>query len=503
MQELQSLKNKILMLAIQGKLVPQNENDEPASILLQKIQQEKEQLIQEKKLKKEKSGSIIYKKDNQYFEKIGDVEKNITENIPFEIPESWQWVRLTSISKKIFAGGDKPKLFSKNMTNECQIPIYANGITNNGLYGYTNVATVSEKSITISARGTIGFSIIREKPFVPIVRLLVIQPSYYINFEYLNLVFTALFEQGLGSSINQLTVPMITTKFIPLPPLAEQKRIVKKIQELFALIDVIEKNKQELEELKVAFKNKILSLAIQGKLVPQTKTDEPASVLLQKIREEKAKRIKEKKIKNNKQESIIYKKDNQYYEKIGDSEKNITKEIPFKIPNTWQWVRLGDIVNFKLGKTPERAIKEFWNSNDIPWVSISDMTEQNFIRTTKEKISNIAFINKFNKILSPKGTLLMSFKLTVGKTSILSIDAVHNEAIISIFPYFDKDNYFRNYLYIFLPNFSRFGDKKEAIKGVTLNSKSLTNILIPLPPLEEQKRITKKIKKVLMLCDKL
>lgn len=257
---------------------------------------------------------------------------------------------------------------------------------------------------------------------------------------------------------------------------------------------------QELQSLK----NKILTLAIQGKLVPQEETDEPASVLLQKIQLEKERLIQEKKLKKDTViSSAIYKKSDKYFEKIGDIEKDITKEIPFEIPKNWQWVRLGDIVNFKLGKTPERAIKEFWNSNDIPWVSISDMTEQHFIKSTKEKISNIAFINKFNKKFSPKGTLLMSFKLTVGKTSILSIDAVHNEAIISIFPYFDKDNYFRNYLYMFLPIFSRFGDKKEAIKGLTLNSKSLANILIPLPPLEEQHRITQKLEEIFTLCEKL
>lgn len=502
MQELQSLKNKILMLAIQGKLVPQNENDEPASVLLQKIQQEK-QLIQEKKLKKEKSGSIIYKKDNQYFEKIGDVEKNITENIPFEIPESWQWVRLTSISKKIFAGGDKPKLFSKNMTNECQIPIYANGITNNGLYGYTNVATVSEKSITISARGTIGFSIIREKPFVPIVRLLVIQPSYYINFEYLNLVFTALFEQGLGSSINQLTVPMITTKFIPLPPLAEQKRIVKKIQELFALIDVIEKNKKELRELKTALKNKMLSLAIQGKLVPQTKTDEPASVLLQKIREEKAKRIKEKKIKNNKQESIIYKKDNQYYEKIGDSEKNITKEIPFKIPNTWQWVRLEDIAQIYTGNSisDNDKVKKYHNKNiGYNFIATKDVS---FNNTINYQTDIIIPYNEPNFKTCDNGAVLLCIeggsagkKVALVKKKIcfgnkLCSFTLYQSSAEYLF-YLLQSEYFKS---IFINNITGL------IGGVT--GSKIAKFLFPLPPLAEQKRITQKLEQIFTLCEKL
>lgn len=526
MQEIQSLKNKILMLAIQGKLVPQMETEEPASVLLQKIQQEKEKLIQKKKLKKEKNESIIYKKDNQYFEKIGDIEKNITENIPFEIPENWQWVRLRSIGsykKGPFGSSLKKSIFVPKTENTIKVYEQKNAINKNHLLGSYYISKeyfekhmtsfeVVSGDIIVSCAGTIGETyILPEKIEKGIINQALMKISLFslINKDYFLLFFENVIkenskEESKGTAMKNIP-PFAVFKqmFIPLPPLAEQERIVKKVEEIFSQLEHIEKNKKELEKLKAAFKNKLLYKAIQGKLVPQIKTEEPASVLLQKIQLEKEKLIKDKKIKNNKQESVIYKKDNHYYEKIGDIEKDITKEIPFEIPKNWQWVRLGDIVNFKLGKTPERVIKEFWNSNDIPWVSISDMTEQNYIRTTKEKISNIAFMNKFNSIFSPKGTLLMSFKLTVGKTSILSIDAVHNEAIISIFPYFDKDNYFRNYLYMFLPIFSKFGDKKEAIKGLTLNSKSLANILIPLPPLEEQYRIVKKIEKVFMQCEKL
>ena len=165
------------------------------------------------------------------------------------------------------------------------------------------------------------------------------------------------------------------------------------------------------------------------------------------------------------------------------------------------WVRFGDIVDYRMGKTPPREDLKWWNS-DVPWVAISDMPESGHIASTKEAVSFAAIKEKFSDRVSPAGTMIMSFKLTVGRVSILDIDAVHNEAIISIFPYADKDNTIQSYLFMLLPTVTQYGDTKNAIKGKTLNATSICNLLIPLPPLSEQKRIVTKIDELLPLVER-
>ena len=242
-------------------------------------------------------------------------------------------------------------------------------------------------------------------------------------------------------------------------------------------------------------KNSILQMAVQGKLVPQDPNDEPASVLLERIRAEKEKLIKEGKIKKEKNPSVIFRgADNLPYEKIGKNEPIcIADEVPFDIPESWEWVRFKNFVNYSMGKTPPRKEAVYWDDSDIPWVSISDMISDGIVKETKEKVTSYAAESIFKRKLSKAGTLLMSFKLTVGKVSILGIDAFHNEAIISIYPYVDTDKIETNYLFSTLPLLSQNGDTKSAIKGSTLNSDSLDALLIPLPPLQEQKRIVKKL----------
>ncbi len=164
------------------------------------------------------------------------VERCIDDELPFEIPENWLWQRIPTISLSISAGGDKPSVFSKVKTEECSVPVYSNGEKDDGLFGYTDVAKVFDKSVTISGRGTIGFSCVRNEPYVPIVRLITVVPCAGIDLQYLHFVFTALFEQGVGTSIQQLTVPMLQVKLIPVPPLVEQHRIVQRIEELLPLV---------------------------------------------------------------------------------------------------------------------------------------------------------------------------------------------------------------------------------------------------------------------------
>lgn len=231
-------------------------------------------------------------------------------------------------------------------------------------------------------------------------------------------------------------------------------------------------------------KNSILQYAVQGKLVPQDPNDEPASELLKRIQAEKQQLIKDKKIKAEK--PLLQIKED---------------EIPFEIPESWVWVRLSEIVNYNMGKTPPRKESIYWDKSDYNWVSIADLVSDGYVKHAKEQVNDYSFDNIFKKRIVPKGTLLMSFKLTVGKVSILDIDSFHNEAIISIFPFIDTDKITTNYLFKGLPIFSKLGDTKSAIKGNTLNSDSLNSLLIPLPPLAEQQRIVDKIEELMPMVE--
>ena len=240
----------------------------------------------------------------------------------------------------------------------------------------------------------------------------------------------------------------------------------------------------------------ILQLAIQGKLVPQDPNDEPASVLLERIRAEKQRLIKEGKIKKDKNDSFIFKgADNRHYEKVGSKVKDITDDLPFEIPDSWMWTRFSQIVSFELGKTPDRHTDKFWSNGIYPWFAISDLQERSIVSSTKEKISAVALKEKFAGKLVPQGTLLMSFKLTVGRTSILGVDAVHNEAIISVFPIIADKDATRNFLFNTLSLIVEYVETTDAIKGATLNSSKLSSMFVPLPPLAEQIRIVNEIKK--------
>ena len=171
-------------------------------------------------------------------------------------------------------------------------------------------------------------------------------------------------------------------------------------------------------------------------------------------------------------------------------------DTPFDIPDSWEWVRFKDLVDYSMGKTPPRKETEYWSNGTLPWVSIADLVADGTVTATKECVNSFAAENTFKGKISKAGTLLMSFKLTVGKVSILGIDAFHNEAIISIYPFVDPDKITTMFLFATLPLLSQSGDTKSAIKGNTLNSDSLDALLIPLPPIMEQKRIFDKLHKL-------
>ena len=291
----------------------------------------------------------------------------------------------------------------------------------------------------------------------------------------------------------------LENKLFPIPPQKEQQRIVDIINASFTVAETYSKAQEKLDSLNnslaASLRKSILQEAIQGKLVPQDPNDEPASFLLQRIKDEKLRLIKEGKLKKmDIIDSTIFRgDDNKYYEQIGENYNDITDEILFDLPYNWCWCRFSNIVSMTIGKTPARGEQTYWINGKYNWVSISDMVDGGTISTTKEKVSDLAVKEIFSTPISEKGSLLMSFKLSIGKTSILDIDAYHNEAIITIRPVIDKEYAMRNYLFKVLPLIANLGESKDAIKGKTLNSKSLANLLIPLPPLQEQQRIIEQV----------
>ena len=514
------LKNSILQWAIQGKLVPQDPNDEPASVLLEKIRQEKERLFKEKKLKRDKNASFIFRgEDNSYYEKFlatGEV-KCIDEEIPFEIPQGWEWCRLSCLTSILGDGihgtpeydnaGDIYFVNGNNL-NDGIITIKNDTKRVNSTEAAKHKRTLTESTVLVSINGTIG-----KVAFYNNEKIILGKSACYfnllgcINKVYVKCIIeTEYFSEyakkvATGTTIKNVPLAGMKNFLIPLPSLSEQSRIVHRINELKTKVSRYNHLQSELDisnrSIFDKLKKSALQEAVQGRLVPQIAEEGTARELLEQIRQEKQKLVEEDKLKKTAlTDSIIYKgEDNRYYEKIDQQCKDITEEIPFEIPENWEWARLSSIVRMTIGKTPPRGEQSYWNNGIYPWVSISDMYEGGITSETKEKVSEYAANNLFSAI-SPKGSLLMSFKLTVGRTTILGIDAYHNEAIITIFPYLSNDNIMKMYLFKLLPILSTNGDSKDAIKGKTLNSKSLANLLIPLPPLQEQQRIVAQIERL-------
>ena len=356
--------------------------------------------------------------------------------------------------------------------------------------------------------GTVGKSFfvqeVPEKMYlnqrVAIIRSTSLLPEY-INIHLKSLIIIDLINSIKNSTNDNISMRDITSFPFPLPPLAEQQRIVAKIEELMPLVEQYGKAQSELEALnsniREQLKKSVLQYAIEGKLVPQCKEDGTAEDLLQEIHTEKQRLYTEGKLKKKDlaHSTIFRGEDNKYFEKKGEEFICIDEEIPFDIPDSWEWVRLGCISKFSIGKTPERGNSRYWENGVYPWVSISDMKPNEYIHSTREKVSQDAVDKCFGDI-SPKGCLLMSFKLTIGRTSILQMESYHNEAIVTLTPFIDLNYTLRNYLFYILPVTSNMGESNDAIKGKTLNSKSLFNILIPLPPLIEQQKIIHKIEVV-------
>ena len=514
----QQLKNSILQMAVQGKLVPQDPNDEPASVLLERIRAEKERLIKEKKIKREKNPSVIFKgADNTPYEKIGDEVRSLADEIPFDIPDSWEWVTLQTIATSSLGKTlDKAKNKGDLKPYLCSINVYWDGI---------DLTTVKEArleenelpkyllrpgDLLICEGGDVGRSAVWESTQEMYYQNALHRVRFYgeINPHYFQLLLECykgnqiLDAYSKGMTIKHLVQTALNTIVFPLPPLSEQNRIVNAAKRLLPYLHSYDKAEQKLTALNTGFpevlKKSILQEAVQGKLVPQDPSDEPAETLLERIRAEKQRLIKEGKIKKNKHESVIFRRDNSHYEKRGSEEVCIDDEIPFEIPESWAWARLSSFGVFSSGKTPSMSNPQFWNGN-VPWVTSKDM-KRPVITDSEMHISELA---ASTMQLYPTGTLLLVARSGILKRILplckLGIDSTINQDI-KAFSLYDIE--LSEWLFYGIKAFEPF-ILKELVKSVTtvesLKFDEFATMLIPVPPLSEQRRIIAAIKAAMNL----
>ena len=460
---------------------------------------------------------------SSYYEKMfatGEV-KCIDEEVPFEIPKGWEWCRLNDLAlyrKGPFGSSLTKSMFVAKSNQSVKVYEQKNAIQKDFRLGDYYISKekfeamqsfiVKPNDIIVSCAGTIGetYLLPLDAPVGIINQALMRVTLFDLSMaEYWQMYFAYMLlneaqMKGAGSAIKNIPpFEYLKAVLVPVPPLSEQSRLVERYNLLLSLIAKYESEADKLNCLNLniydKLKKTVLQEAIQGKLVQQIAEEGTAQKLLEQIKTEKQKLVKEGKLKKSAlNDSVIFRgDDNKYYEQIGANCNDITDEIPFDLPYNWCWRRFSNIVSMTIGKTPARGEQTYWINGKYNWVSISDMVDGGTISTTKEKVSDLAIKEIFSAPISEKGSLLMSFKLSIGKTSILDIDAYHNEAIITIRPVIDKEYAMRNYLFKVLPLIANLGDSKDAIKGKTLNSKSLANLLIPLPPLQEQQRIIERI----------
>ena len=416
---------------------------------------------------------------------------------PYTIPSNWVWVGLKYISKKIFAGGDKPENFSKMKTDKNIFPIFSNGIDKDGLYGYTDEAKVLEKALTISARGTIGFTKIRAANFTPIIRLIVIILKDRILYEFLDYYFKYNSLEGVGSSIPQLTVPIVNEKIIPLPPLNEQKRIVEKLDFLF---EKTKRAKEIIEEIKIDIENRkisILDRAFKGTLTSKWRNENKTSDV-----KELLKTINEEKIKKWEEDCLQAEKDGNKKPK-----KPIIKEVkdmivpideqPYKLPDSWVWVRLENIcskITDGAHKTPK------YTNSGVPFISVKDVYD-NQISFDDTKFISQEEHNELYKRCNPEyDDILLTKSGTIGRTAVVKTrDEFSLFVSVALLKNY-KNVINSNYLSLNIQDFFNKTNISQTIKGGVIKNYHISDMkeqLIPLPPLEEQQEIVRVLDEVL------
>ena len=512
------LKNSILQWAIQGKLVPQDPNDEPASVLLEKIRQEKERLIKEKKIKRDKNASIIYRgEDNSYYEKIlatGEV-KCIDEEVPFEVPQGWEWTRIGNIFNHTSGkqqsssnkGGGTPQKFITTSNLYWGHFILDNVKVMNFTDEEIKTCSATKGDLLVCEGGAgYGRSAIWNENYDICLQNHVhrLRPCVSGICEYVYYFIYLLKESNnlasVGTAMPGLSANRLKGLLLPFPPLSEQRRIVAKLAELLPQIEKYNNVQNKLDELnttiKDCLKKSILQEAIQGKLVPQLAEEGTAQELLEQIKAEKRKLVKEGKLKKSAlSDSVIFRgDDNKYYEQIGKKCLDITEQIPFEIPNSWTWARMGQVGDWGAGSTPQRGNQDYYGGN-ILWLKTGELNN-GIVYDTEEKITQRAFQDcslRMNKI---GDVLIAMYGATIGKLAIVGKELTTNQACCGCTPYV----VFNWYLFYFLmASRDTFIKKGEGGAQPNISRVKLVEHLIPLPPLREQKRIVQKIEQLMQL----
>ena len=466
------LRQKILDLAIRGKLVPQDPNDEPASVLLERIKAEKERLIKEGKIKRSKKTAKT--SDTPHY-----------ENIPFEIPDNWVWTTIGNLCSKI-RSGSTPK--GSNYSSEGVLFFRSQNVHNDGIV-LDDIKYISDEVhqsmigtevlpndllLNITG-GSLGRCAIVSNEIdkgnvsqhVCILRPITISSNYFHA-----LILSTFFSKSMkitGSGREGLPKYNLEQMMFPLPPLAEQKRIVSEIERWFSLIDIIENGKQDLQTIIKQAKSKILDLAIHGKLVPQDPNDEPASELLKRI--------------NSKAEITC---DNAHYQ-----------NLPFDVPSKWVWTTLEQIGKWQSGSTPYRLNKDYYGGN-IPWLKTGDLND-GYITHISENITEKA-LNETSVKLNPKGSVLIAmYGATIGKIGILTYPATTNQACCAcdVSHGIEKEYLF----YFLLSHREKFIKLGGGGAQPNISKEKIINTYIPIPPHLEQKRIVAIIHKVFTKLD--
>ena len=478
----QDLKNSILQRAIEGKLVPQRKEEGTAKELLAEIRAEKARLIKEKKIKKSKP-----------LPEITDEEK------PFDIPDSWEWVRLDDICKSISDGDHQAPPKSEN-----GVPFLVISDVRSGKLNFKNTRhvpveyfkTLSPERIPLkgdilfTVTGSYGIPVLInvDMEFCFQRHIALLKPM--IDYTFLSYILESPFIKtqcdAVATGTAQKTVGLKSLKslLLPLPPLYEQGRIITKIEELQPDIDAYDKAQTKLQAIEQRFpddmKKSLLQYAIEGKLVPQRKEEGTAKDLLAEIRAEKARLVKEKKIKKSKP-----------LPDITDDEK------PYDIPDSWEWRRLGDIATIVTGGTPRKS-QPLYYGGEFPFYKPADIQDNKYLNTPKEFLSNKG---KEKAKFVPKGSIAVNCIGNIGKSAILPYDGATNQQINSICYYI-----YPEYLYWFCQSMMFILQLKKVSSMTTIpivNKSKVEQCIIPLPPLAEQRRIVAKLEELLPLCDQL
>ena len=517
----QQLKNSILQMAVSGKLVPQDPNDEPASVLLERIRKEKEQLIKEGKIKKEKNPSYIFRgADNTPYEKVGNADPVcIADEVPFEIPDSWEWVRVKSCTDLYNGRAFKPSDWTQDglpivriqNLNDRKAPFnrYNQNVDEDvHLYG---------GELLFAWSGTPGTSfgahiwdrgeaVLNQHIFKLLFSEECLYKPYYMY--ALNQRVGALIKAAHGSAgLQHVTRGVFEATLLPLPPYKEQIRIVEKLREIEPLVKQYGLAYDVAQKMNTAFpeqlKKSIFQLAVQGKLVPQDPNDEPASVLLERIRAEKERLIKEGKIKRDKNESVIFRRDNSHYEKLGSQERCIDDEIPFDIPDTWEWCRMSSILNIN----PRNQLPDDTTVGFMPMPLLEDgFNNRHAFEERKWKTVKSGFTHfKNDDVVVAKITPCFQNR----KSAVIrNLPNGYGAGTTELHVLRDVTNtLYMPYILLICKTHAFIAGGISAFTGTAgqqrVGKEFIANYLIPLPPIQEQIRIANSVQIILESLDEL